>query len=128
MAINMLAVTFRTGMGGTNVMCSPSIQMTANGLQCDTFVTASGMFNCPAGGGGCRGILARLALTMAMGPTPHTCAIMCDCGFGAGVETFTISNADGLPVELLDFKVSALDSPRRASAPAAPASETAPSS
>lgn len=44
--------------------------------------------------------------TMGMGP--GYCQVVCDCGI------MRIDETDGLPVELLDFKVSALDAPRRA--------------
>ena len=115
-----VGVTFLTG-GEQPTNCTPMILQMTNGANCFTFVTASGAFNCPPGMGSCRAFIAYLFLTMVGGvPTmagAHTCSIMCDCG--GGVETFTISNDDGLPVELLDFKVTALD-PTRTEAPGKP--------
>lgn len=99
---NYVGVTFLTGSSQpTN--CTPGYTMTAMGAVCVVVLTPSTKYNCPAAtmGGMCRGLLAKLPLTAL--PGTFRCSWMCDCG--AGPETFVIDNADGLPVELMEFSV-----------------------
>ncbi len=99
-----IGVTFQTGSSQPTDCVLNTAGPTANGLVCSLVLTAAGNYNCPAGMGSCVGLLAMLPTNMVTAMA-HSCEIMCNCGFGFGVETFTISNADGLPVELMDFYI-----------------------
>ena len=74
------------------------------------------------------GAVDGMAMGMATMGTPATCSVyfsnlcgattMCTMGFFTTVvNTCVMNSADGLPVELLDFKVSAVTPPRHTPAP-----------
>lgn len=103
----LIAVTF-TMAETMDVTCTgPPFggTLTTNGAICTQFLTSPGTLNnCSAGVTKCHALVGIISITMIGGvPTmagPHSCAWNCGpCG------SFTINEADGLPVELMEFSV-----------------------
>jgi len=91
-----------TFIAGTNMPPACSVVgmvSTTGNLRCSVVTTAPGQYNCPTGGGNCRALLGWVSPTTAL-MGPHSCSFACGaCG------SFTVTNADGLPVELMDFEI-----------------------
>ena len=76
--------------------------MSANVSNCATALRFAGAGPCPAGTMFCRALFA-IATNVTTMPGPRFCSANCGvCG------VLRIDNSDGLPVELLDFKVTAV--------------------
>lgn len=91
---------------GNPGLCSST--MSANVSNCATALRFAGSGPCPAGPMNCRALFA-IATGVTTMPGPRYCSANCGvCG------VLRIDNADGLPVELLDFKVTAVPQTPRA--------------
>jgi peptidoglycan/LPS O-acetylase OafA/YrhL len=103
----LVAVTFTMAETGDLACSGPPFggSVTGNGAICTQFLTAPATFNnCSPGVVKCHALVGLIFITGYGGdPTqagPHSC--MWNCG---ACGSFTINEADGLPVELLDFGV-----------------------
>jgi len=93
-------VTFLTGGNQPN----NCVLTFSNGpsLGCTILFTAPGNANCPVTAAANCVVLAGYVST-PVASAARTCQWTCSCG--AGVETITIDNSHGLPVELMEFTV-----------------------
>lgn len=95
-----------TGTPGCSPMGAGST-VTANGAIChQAYVVPASSYNCPAGTMGCSGLFAQVRITgfggVPTNPAAHICSWTCPCG---PIQTFVLNNANGLPVELLEFGI-----------------------
>lgn len=101
----LVAVTFTMAQTGDVTCSGPPFggSVTANDAICTQFLTAPATFNnCNPGVSMCHALVGLIEITMYGGdpvnPGAHSC--MWNCG---ACGSFTINEADGLPVELLAF-------------------------